>query len=330
MNAIQMNVRKITNDCGVSLLYMTGRFETKIIDRLGIMQMTGLHSRDVRLHLPNQPVGLFIRNKCIIVNMFYIKIIIMYDRLIIYDIEKDQKIKSLIGQIQEKLRSDKDEKDEKITFEFIILDFLLNDICAHIRFLYEELRLSCDPLLSDLLNMPTKKGSLLLLPIKNNLKKLDIKIKNIYDSLDDLLENAPDMKQMYLTYFQGHMNELERKELDHNAMEDLLETYFAEIDKVLDKLTVMESNIEETDDTVRMTLDISRNKSMGLDLWINMMTLILSIGNWVTGLFGMNVTNHAETSENVFYAIIASIVLISLIVYLIFRYKSDKIKMEIN
>lgn len=324
--AIQMNAKRVISDYRVSILNMTGNVENKSITKSHIIGLTKLHSRDIRLHLPNQPVGLFIRDNCIIINMFYIKVIIMYDNMIIYDIDKNSKMHDLVQNIQERLKQH--DKESSVPFEFIMLDMILHDICTYIQDRYQELKDQCDPLLSDLLNAPTQKRSVELLPIKNDLKKLEVAIKNIYDSLDDLLENVSDIKKMYLTHKSVSINECENdiKDIDHNDMEDLLETYFFEIDKILDRMHLMANNIEETDDTVWMMLDISRNRIMTIDLWINYISLALALCNLISGIFGMNLVNYLETDANAFSIVCSIMVFIVIMMVISFKYKYRKIK----
>jgi len=315
--------RRIINEFKVNIIDAYGCLESKTLNKNSIVKLTHLNSRDIRVHLPNQPPGLFIGDHCIVINIFYVKVIIMYDRIIIYELDGNPQMQALTNQIKE--RTSKELKEAGIPYEFFMFEMIFADICQSIQQQYQNLKGNCEPLLHDLLNFPTQKKSRELLPIKNDLKKLEVAVKNIYDSLDDLLENSNDMKNMYLTNKRSKSKNSEDQ--DHSDVEDLLETYYFEISKVLDKLNIMENNINETDDTVLMMLDISRNRIMISDMWINFLTLVISFGTYVAGLFGMNLKNHHEQDQ--YTMIIVSSVLSAFIliasVGFYFRVKNVKV-----
>ena len=320
--------RRLINDHKVSLLQKSGELETKLTNKSSILQLTKLHSRDMRLHLPNQPTGLFIRDNCIIVNMFYVKVLIMSNLVIIYDLDTNNEIDGLISNIKDKLKTL--EIENKLPFEFFILEAILSDICVYIQNQYNNLKELCEPILSSLLSLPTQKKSKELLPIKHDLKKLELATKNIYDSLENLLESASDMEKMYLSQKDKDNGEERGKEekfdWDQEDIEDLLETYFFEMGKTLNRLHIMENTIDETDDTVLMMLDIARNKIMNIDLWINLLTYALSFGTLITGIFGMNISNHLESDHKSFIIVSAAIGLIIILIIMGFKVKLKGVK----
>jgi Mg2+ and Co2+ transporter CorA len=205
-------------------------------------------------------------------------------------------------------------------------------------------------------------------PIKQELKHLEIATRNIYDSLESLLENPDDLRHMYLTRrysvhnspnlsLNHHRNSHSSSELnskpkpdpnlminittnlgefvtsrdetdkddENDEIEDLLEVYFYQIGKLLDRINIIDASVQETDDTVLMMLDIARNRMMTIDLGFNVMTASLAFGNLITGLFGMNLVNHVEMNP-IGFPIVTSIICLSiLMIILFFQFKLSKI-----
>jgi len=325
----QYQPRRILNEFKVNIIDACGDLSSKILNKIDLVQITKLNSRDIRVHLPSQPTGLFIRDNCIIINMLHVKMIIMDNQVIIYDSDQGQEIQNLINLIQEKVHQR--EHEINCPYEFFVLEIILNDICLSIQHQHTTLKNQCDSLLYELLNRPTQKKSLALLPIKHDLKKLEIVAKNICESIDNLLKSDENMMEMCLTNKQLSQTDSNKdthseiEDYDHNEIEDLLETYYFEIDKILDKLLIMENKIDETDDTVSMMLDISRNRIMTCDLWINFLTMTLAIGTLISGLFGMNLTNYLEDDSYAF-GIVYAIIVIAIVIMMVLFYFHNRLR----
>jgi magnesium transporter len=311
----QSYMKRALGEFRVHILDMEGKFIEKVLNKIQIVSLTGLNSRNIRLHLPNQPIGIFVHDRCIIVNMFSIKMIILSDQIIIYDYDKHPELKPLIRFLQQELGKNDDEMEP---FEFLILEIVLNFICESVIHQYDELNMKFEPILNSILELPTQKKSMELLPIKHEFKKFEVSTQSIHDSLDKLLEDDDmdgDMHKMYLT----------KKEQNNQYVEDLLETYYFKIDETLDKINILKNNIEETDDTVEMVLNINRNSIMKTDVWNNFFNLALSLGSFVTVHFATNFTfpgkgGYAGWKDGwmVIFGVSWSMVIIPIIIFKIF------------
>ncbi len=355
--------RRLINEFKVNLLTSEGQVEVKYLSKAEIMKMTGLNSRDIRLQVPNpssQTIGLSIRDRCILINMFYVRVIILHNVMIVYDLEGSLQMQNLITRLQSKFPAEDH-------FEFVVLESILTDICHTIQNQSEQLKNTCDPILADLLHAPTQMKSKELLPIKQELKNLEIATRNIYDSLETLLESSDDLRQMYLTrrysvhnspntsrnkhvlsnaelhesaninadgdnadghsglksYAEGS-NSFREEEDENEEIEDLLEVYFYQIGKLLDR-NIIDASVQETDDTVLMMLDIARNRMMTVDLWMNAGSMSLAFGNLIAGIFGMNLLNRLELNHVAFPVVTSLIGLSILLMILLFQSKLSKI-----
>ena len=265
------------NEFKVHIVNEEGQLIEKFMDIKALQGVTRLNER-VRLHLPNEPIGLFVHSHCMILNILYIKMILMTDKLIIYDLEQTSDAETLVLQIQNKLVDGYTE-----SFEFLVLDLVLNSLCDYINQRYEYLYASIDNILKGQLEQTTQKKSLSLLPFKHELKRFSVSTQSIHDSLNECLKDDDILLNMCLS--------AKKKDIavdEPGEMEDLVETYYFKIDQSLDKIILLENKIKETDDTIEMILNINRNHIMKTDVWNNFINLAVTAGGFLTVPFTMN------------------------------------------
>lgn len=80
----------------------------------------------------------------------------------------------------------------------------------------------------------------------------------------------------------------------HQELEDLLETYFAQIDHSHNRLEVLKEVIQDTEDYVNIDLDAQRNKILELNVLVGLAAVVHGIASCAYGVFGMNFLLDAE------------------------------------
>jgi hypothetical protein len=75
---------------------------------------------------------------------------------------------------------------------------------------------------------------------------------------------------------------------DIQELEDLLETYFAQIDHSFNRLDVLKEFIQDTEDYVNIDLDSKRNKILEFNVLVGLAALVHSFASCAYGVFGMN------------------------------------------
>ena len=82
---------------------------------------------------------------------------------------------------------------------------------------------------------------------------------------------------------------------------------------------LQKKQIDSTAKSIEIQLDANRNKYLKLNIILSIITLIVTIGTLITGLFGMNIENTLEESHHTFleitYSIIFGILLIPFMIY---------------
>ena len=82
--------------------------------------------------------------------------------------------------------------------------------------------------------------------------------------------------------------------LCQEEVELLLGSYSADLDEIETEIKIFIDMIEDTDQFISAHLDSVRNEIIKMSLFIEVGGLIMGFGAVVSGIFGMNLTNHVE------------------------------------
>ena len=85
---------------------------------------------------------------------------------------------------------------------------------------------------------------------------------------------------------------------DHQELELLLESYFADLEEIEAEIKTFKEMIEDTNQFISAHLDSVRNKMIRMSLFMEMGALALGSGAVVGGIFGMNLTHGLEDSAS--------------------------------
>lgn len=239
----------------------------------------------------------------------------------------------------EKSLNDNLEAVNSSRFELLVVDAALNLVCSSLLFKVRGLEPLTIAALKDLRAESKGLDAIQtqadeLLPVKNVLDEYRKRIKEIKGAISDVLNSDDDMammclsttptseeqlnglsssiistvsntKQMHSTLRRRSrsrpgMKGLSPMEIEFSATEFLFENYLhdsewisAEIDDLLDE-------IKHTEDHVALQLDLLRNRILKFELVLSIISFVVSLGGFVTGLFGMNLVNHLEKSHHAF------------------------------
>jgi magnesium transporter len=103
---------------------------------------------------------------------------------------------------------------------------------------------------------------------------------------------------------------------DIQQLEDLLETYFAQIDHAYNRMKALDEFVASTEDYINIDLDSHRNQLIQIDLLLSFSMFISSLFTLVTGIFGMNLDSGLQTDPKAFdeVVIISSVLVVAGIV----------------
>jgi hypothetical protein len=212
-----------------------------------------------------------------------------------------------------------DSAEERMPFEFITLELILQTVCKTLESRYEIYTQSLAPLLqlyteaadSDMTNNsntnsadssstapivfnPATGSTLMhLLQLKNGLTSFEVVLVETSSAMRDVLYSDEDMSSMYLTM--KKLGQIQHT-AQHAEVEVLLETYLRKVDELENEVKTNVKSISLTEEYIQIRLDTVRNAIMKLELLISIFTFSVAASALIAGVFGMNVKNHLESS----------------------------------
>jgi magnesium transporter len=118
---------------------------------------------------------------------------------------------------------------------------------------------------------------------------------------------------------------MSRSEL--TIIEFLFENYLRESEWILSEIDDLLDEITNTEENVKMQLDLLRNRILRLELSLSVTSVVITSGALITGLFGMNLINHLEHHPYMFPTITGVISLSMLSMYLSYRHYMKRRKL---
>ncbi|PSC73830.1 U4 U6 small nuclear ribonucleo Prp31-like [Micractinium conductrix] len=88
--------------------------------------------------------------------------------------------------------------------------------------------------------------------------------------------------------------------------EDLLETYYLQVDYLLRRLLSMNERIDDTEDLVAIKMDHRRNELVATDLMVSVGTAGFAWVAMIAGLFGMNLVSGLESAQGAFWGVVGA------------------------
>ncbi|KAI9503533.1 magnesium ion transporter [Coemansia spiralis] len=284
----------------------------------------GLQPRDLRKidsKFVNQMPAILVRKQAILVNLLHIRALIEADRIVLFDSIGTPSSYSqglLVYELQERLRSGTAQKATGIEptnvesvqpFEFRALEAVLISVVNSLQSDEEVLVNLVQNLLAYLEESVDRSKLRELLQYSKRLSRFEQKVLNIRDAIEEVLEQDEDLAAMYLTEKRyGKLRETD----DHEEVELMMETYLKQVEEIVNHVESVSSHVRTTEDVVNIILDSQRNSLLLLEIRLTILTVGLSTGTFVTGLFGMNLVSKLESHPTAFF-VVSGIALLSII-----------------
>eukprot|EP00270_Netrium_digitus_P005561 TRINITY_DN17424_c0_g1_i1.p1 TRINITY_DN17424_c0_g1~~TRINITY_DN17424_c0_g1_i1.p1 ORF type:complete len:485 (+),score=127.18 TRINITY_DN17424_c0_g1_i1:223-1677(+) len=221
-------------------------------------------------------------------------------------------------------------------FEFQALEVALEAVCLLLERLTMELENAAYPTLDQLTSKISSLNLERARKLKSSLSRLIARVNQFREQLEQLLDDDGDMAEMFLTRkvmsfspeqsvsgglpvqqspsIGSRVRQMSRASTyssiphdvyDVEELEQLLESYFTQIDGTLNKLNTLREYVDDTEDYINIQLDNHRNQLIQLELVLSMATFVVSIYGVVAGIFGMNVpyswNDHPEMFNRVVF-----------------------------
>lgn len=272
----------------------------------------GLYPRDLR-NIDPSPVSIIPSilargrkgaGRCILVNLLHIKALILHDRVLIFDTHSKNKsdthrLGMFLYELENKLKPTTTNPEkmnpEKMHTDMTVLPFelrVLEAILVNVMTTLDgELQVHLKTLNEILVGLEdhVDREQLKELLIGNkNVSKFYQRAVLIRDVLEELLESDDDLQQLYLgTHPKEGLAEVEL----------LIESYCKQADEIVQQASNVRSHIRSTEEIVNIIVDANRNALMLLELKVTIVTVGFAVGAFVAALYGMNLENFIEESD---------------------------------
>ncbi|KAJ1812931.1 magnesium ion transporter [Coemansia sp. RSA 2598] len=265
----------------------------------------GLQPRDLRKidsKFVNQMPAILVRKHAILVNLLHIRALIEADRIVLFDSIGTPSSYSqglLVYELQERLRSSGGNEPQQ-PFEFRALEAVLISVVNSLQSDEEVLVNLVQNLLAYLEESVDRSKLRELLQYSKRLSRFEQKALNIRDAIEEVLEQDEDLAGMYLTQkLRGQTRDTD----EHEEVELMMETYLKQVEEIVNHVESVSSHVRTTEDVVNIILDSQRNSLLLLEIRLTILTVGLSTGTFLSGLFGMNLVNALENRPEAFFVV---------------------------
>ncbi|KAJ1998377.1 magnesium ion transporter [Coemansia thaxteri] len=270
----------------------------------------GLQPRDLRKidsKFVNQMPAILVRRHAILVNLLHIRALIEADRIVLFDSIAAPTTHSqtmLVYELQERLRttSGPADRDGAQPFEFRALEAVLITVVKELQSDEDVLVNLVQNLLAYLEESVDRSKLRELLQYSKRLSRFEQRVLNIRDAIEEVLEQDEDLAAMYLTRKLANAATSHPTD-DHEDVELMMETYLKQVEEIVNHVESVSSHVRTTEDVVNIILDSQRNSLLLLEIRLTILTVGLSSGTFLSGLFGMNLVNFLEHNPHAFFAV---------------------------
>ncbi|XP_026437008.1 magnesium transporter MRS2-I-like [Papaver somniferum] len=294
-----------------------------------------IHARDLRILDPllSYPCAILGREKAILVNLEHIKAVITAEEVFLRDLtnDDDDNVIPVVDELKSHLPP-AEKQGESTTFEFRALEVALKAICKFLDARTTELESASYPALDELKSKISSRTLDGVCKLKIEMTRLTGSVQKVRDVLKQLLDDGDKMAELYLSRKMASSPSISERAAetfcgdanDVKELKMLLEAYFMEAERTLNRLTTLR---EDIDVTVEYKFKNHRNQSIQLEHILNSGTFCQTILTQVTGIFGMNIPftwNHAPYGFMFKWVVIVPVVLSVSVFGLIIDYARRK------
>ncbi|POM58005.1 CorA Metal Ion Transporter (MIT) Family, partial [Phytophthora palmivora] len=277
-----------------------------------------VHTRDIRrmenaFSASNEP-SITLRMQAIFFSADPLRAIVLRDSCLVYVPDGADSLISMLK--QNFLSNARDNADSP--FEFRALEALLATLSRYFRSEYDQLSPAIVADLEQLVQGHIDSRELeRLREFKNTMNEFESQVDGVRRVLMELLDNEEDLRLLYLTKIYEDPELLsDLWSFDSEEAEVLIENYLQDIFSTRTTAELLQHRIANTESLVTLKLDSKRNYLLGIELIFSLVSINISVGTLISGVFGMNLTSGlAEASGWFLGVVIFTIVLFIVTTY---------------
>jgi len=248
------------------------------------------------------------KNKSLVLKLDNIRAIIKQEEVYIFN-GNNKKIEDFSKHLLNTILNNSNTNES--TFELIVLDTMFLYICKLFDNKLESIMPKILTIMGNELNI-NKINIDSIANIQNDLIKFKIKVDDIYNVLQELISSDEDMININISRKNDDIS-------NHHDVEILLENYEDYIKEILNEINGILKEIEIYQSSISLNLAEKRNKLAELSIKIGLISIAISIGAIITGIFGMNLKTDLENANYAFIIVIIIIIFLILIISYFFN-----------
>ncbi len=267
-----------------------GDISEKQFQRKDIAQKFDMYVRDLRpVFSVKQLSTISPRGAGIIVNFWNIKMVIGKDQVFLFQSEskiiQEEFIPILIAKIQR--------KETRAPFELRTLESALTYAFDKLNTEFQKIESGIQKILYKLKSTVSDEHFEMLLNHKKHLNKIQISIKEMEETLEEILKDEEDIYELCLS----------KKKDEVEEVESILEHSWEQFEDLSHRIHELSENIDDTQEVITLKMANRRNMIIRFDLYATLITAVLSGLAVIVGAFGMNLANHLEKNKYAFLLI---------------------------
>ncbi|OWZ23296.1 CorA Metal Ion Transporter [Phytophthora megakarya] len=265
-----------------------------------------VHTRDIRrmenaFSASNEP-SIILRKQTIFFSADPLRAIVLRDSCLVYVPDGAD---SLISMLQQDFLSNaRDNADSP--FEFRALEALLATLARYFRSQYDQLSPAIVADLEQLVQGHIDSRELeRLREFKNTMNEFESQVDGVRRVLMELLDNEEDLRLLYLTKIYEDPDLLsDLWSFDSEEAEVLIENYLQDIFSTRTTAELLQHRIANTESLVTLKLDSKRNYLLGIELIFSLVSINISVGTLISGVFGMNLVSGVAEAKGWFLGVV--------------------------
>ncbi|KAL4109246.1 hypothetical protein PRIC1_000948 [Phytophthora ramorum] len=265
-----------------------------------------VHARDIRrmenaFSASNEP-SVILRKQAIFFSADPLRAIVLRDSCLVYVPDGAD---SLISMLKQDFLTNAQDNAES-PFEFRALEALLATLARYFRSQYDQLSPSIVVDLEHLVqgNLDSRELERLR-EFKNTMNEFESQVDGVRRVLMELLDNEEDLRLLYLTKLYEAPDLLaDLWSFDSEEAEVLIENYLQDIFSTRTTAELLQHRIANTESLVTLKLDSKRNYLLRVQLIFSLVSINISVGTLISGVFGMNLTSGLAEASGWFLGVV--------------------------
>lgn len=265
----------------------TGNFIQKDVTRHEIVSMFDVNVRDLRpILIKKQVTTLFRRHDALIVNIKDIKMILDDRKALLFFENENQE-----ARVVEFFQSKGQDALKNTTFELFMIEQAFGYVFQKITYKFSTIEKLLDKTLKKLSEKPTDEYFEELLNLKRKIGKIETQMENIEELLQELLE-PENISELAL------QKKAKAKQIDE--IESVIESLYEQAEMINENIDEINENLDDTQQILTLKIATKRNTIIRFDLIVSFVAAVFGLLAVITGLYGMNLKNHAEQDDTAF------------------------------